>query len=674
VDRFVAPSPPPANWPMKPRRGRNAPVRKMKAAAMRKRSPESCARTAIAATLTHLRVTGDGARTAKQIAAKIAVLFEQGAVVNLQAASARGLVAQLGLTVADESARLALALLVDGPLSGFYTVAKPHAPARLLLGDLLAAAVAQTPAARVKLPLALASGITADDRTTPPSVSVETPPCRGVLAPRIDGTHAVANKASASPRNPELARAVLPPGAQVARTFELCVAAWPVSPAWGQAPLADLARSLVPDDLYEGQRQVQRGLKSLVRAGILREHGAGVVLAWQPARAESGPLVAALMSWHGGVQQIDPARQRADLAAACVTEDRAREALLSAREALDDQEARARAALRAASREAAMRREAMRREAHLERWCRLCKIAKASRQARAENAKAREEAYRQADMAAAEALAHIEPVEGAPVDDPVLFAALHYALAGDLCRRDPRPPPWMAPFQAQRREAQSAYARTLNGARAPIWECLRENQAQRALRQQEIAECRQAVSEAVTSRKATASLQTSDAMLACLERWGIDARTLTRADANKLGKQLYYWIVKRRQDGLAPLGPRERLDILCAAGVPRARVESWAVNGDAQVEAVARAIRRGVNPVGLLAIFEAARATPAIELTAEPGQSIDDLDEAAALFWDADMIAANGDALDDAGWADMLDEPELLRVDLSHWAGASAVP
>ena len=273
---------------------------------MRAKSPDACTRTRIAADLRRWCVTGNGARSAMAAAARVADLIDGASEADLEAPGARGIVAQLGLDVSDQTASRSLSLLAAGPLAGFYIAGTPRTPARLLLAGLVAAGVAVTPVARVRLPLSTptVSG------TTPPSSGSGQASYREVHEPRIDRTRAVVNKAPLPPKNPDQARALLPAGAQVARTFELIVGAWRVSPAWGVGSVADVARSLAPDALWSAQRQLQRAIRSMVRVGVLRCTDGGLEFAWQRWRGNA-VLAVALMRGEGGVQGLQQVQHAA---------------------------------------------------------------------------------------------------------------------------------------------------------------------------------------------------------------------------------------------------------------------------------------------------------------------------------------------------------------------------
>lgn len=387
-------------------------------------------------------------------AAHVADIIKGGLETNLEAPGARGIAAQLGLDVSDQTASRALSLLAAGPLAGYYIAATPHTPARLLLADLVAAGAAVTPAARVRLPLS----IPAVSGTTPASSGSEQASYREVHEPRIDRTRAVVNKAPLPPKNPDQARALLPAGAQLARTFELVVSAWRVSPAWGAGSVADVARSLAPDELWAGQEQLQRALRSMVRVGVLRCTNGGLEFAWQRWRGDA-VLAAALMAGEGGVQVID------------------RHGFRELQRLAREQGQRALPAAREQERSAQAAHDVARREI-------------------------------------AERVHRAELVLAGLLDGPDELAA----QVTDSLHRSSQHPDWF------RGDPRTAAKRAL------------EKHAASALRQHPATADLAAACAAVARCFEVPAMpeSASERMIAGLERWGLDARCLTRADAIKL--------------------------------------------------------------------------------------------------------------------------------------------
>lgn len=490
-------------WPMGPRTAEPAPVRARIAREHRNAAPESCTRTALADDLRTWRFEGDGAATAHKLAIKIAaMMFATGLVRNLAAPDTQGLVAQCGVEVERKAACRGFKLLLAGPLAGWGRTAAPHAAAELRLADLLQHAVAVTPRQRVVLPLKPPADSITPYRSSPPR---KTPLEGHFSGSSIERTRGVVNNTPPSPKNPDQARALLPAGPHIARTFDLALAAWRGDPAWGRGDIAEVARALAPDELWEGQRQVQRSLRSLLRLRVLVEVDGGLAFRWKHATSVVGSSAAALMAGKGAVPEVDNVAARSE----------AREEVRAARERMD-----------------------------------LLKLIRK-------------------------------------------FIAPEPDLTDEL----------------------DASVAILGRPRTPAE---RELDAQFKLSRRNLLAAKRA--------------GPSDAMIALLERWRIDGRKLTRSDANKLWQRLYFNVVVRRQRGQDPLGPRERRQAMLKAGVPGERLDAWAVHGDPVVDRVARAIRRGVDPSDLLALFEP--AATANEDTYEP--SSEDLSEALR------MDAANG--------------------------------
>jgi len=77
------------------------------------------------------------------------------------------------------------------------------------------------------------------------------------------------------------------------------------------------------------------------------------------------------------------------------------------------------------------------------------------------------------------------------------------------------------------------------------------------------------------------------------------------------------------------------------AGVSRQRLEAWARHGDPVVDQVAQAIRRGVDPTGLLALYE----RPPFDHPVAVNMSDEPMGEEhveAALWSDEDNMADEG--------------------------------
>jgi len=264
---------------MRPREADPAPVRGRIAGEYRRQSPEPCARTNIAYELRRWKFDGDGARTARHLCEAIAEVFTSGLVVcNLEAPDARRLCALLGVHVEDKTARRALDKVLAGPLEGYGRKAAPNANAELRLADLLQQAVETTPRRRATLPLSPTTGSPAANRTSPPPVD----PVTGKFdAPDRSRTRGVVRTASRPRIKLDEARGLLPSGPHIARIFTLIEAAFLRSPEWGRGTVADVARGLEPEALWEGQRQAQRVLVSLGNLRVLR--ALGPASPWDPA-------------------------------------------------------------------------------------------------------------------------------------------------------------------------------------------------------------------------------------------------------------------------------------------------------------------------------------------------------------------------------------------------------
>lgn len=300
-------------WPMRDRSAPPAPVRRRRAKHRRTKSPKSCARTALAAEcrLAGSRLSGPGARTTRKALEAIACLLEGGiGVRNLFAKTADELLRLLGIDCEDKTARRVLVALSEGPLHGWCSPAAGHRGAELRLWDLLQAATAATPRARVTLPM-VAPNSSAEGHVDQPRHT----PLTGKFTPaRYKGTRGVVHAVGVShtspirrPRNPADVRKLLflAPvtgfrcSSLVYDTLDRAVAAFEERLDWGRGSLREVAWRLVPGQHWTRRRQAERALGTLVRLGALVQTDEGLAF---PFPQQRDPFSSGLIVYLAGVE------------------------------------------------------------------------------------------------------------------------------------------------------------------------------------------------------------------------------------------------------------------------------------------------------------------------------------------------------------------------------------